>query len=376
VTPGELEQIDAEGFLRELKALRREIDESLGEADVAHLRKMERWGRLCTALGLATAGIAPNPLSAIALAIGRNTRWVLMHHIAHRGYDHVPGVPEKYTSKVFARGKRRWRDWADWVAPEAWVYEHNVLHHSHTGELRDPDLIEHNTELLRELFRPRALRYGGMVFLSLLWRPGFYGPNALRVWKDRLRDRDKDGKYDIATILRSIADPDYVKENVVPYAALHFGALPLLFAPLGPWAVFSAFVNSLVADVVANVQSFLVVLPNHSGPDLYRYDGPPASRAEGMLRQVVSSVNYGTGSDVKSLLMLWLNYQIEHHIWPDLPMLKYKQIQPRVRALCEKYGVPYVQEGLWARVKKMSDVVVGKTPMRRWIRQALGKAAA
>ena len=33
--------------------------------------------------------------------------------------------------------------------------------------------------------------------------------------------------------------------------------------------------------------------------------------------------------------------------------------------LCEKYGVPYVQDGLLARLRKMSDVVVGKTAMRR-----------
>jgi hypothetical protein len=37
-----------------------------------------------------------------------------------------------------------------------------------------------------------------------------------------------------------------------------------------------------------------------------------------------------------------------------------------VRALCEKYGVPYVQESVWTRVRKMVDVVVGKTSMRRF----------
>jgi hypothetical protein len=40
--------------------------------------------------------------------LGRSTRWLLMHHVGHRGYDKVPGVPAKYTSKVFARGWRAW----------------------------------------------------------------------------------------------------------------------------------------------------------------------------------------------------------------------------------------------------------------------------
>jgi hypothetical protein len=40
----------------------------------------------------------------------------------------------------------------------------------------------------------------------------------------------------------------------------------------------------------------------------------------------------------------WLNYQIEHHMFPDLSMLSYQKAAPIVRAACEKYGVPYVQE--------------------------------
>ena len=46
----------------------------------------------------------PNPISMALLSLGRGTRWMLMHHIGHRGYDRVPNVPAKYTSKVFARG--------------------------------------------------------------------------------------------------------------------------------------------------------------------------------------------------------------------------------------------------------------------------------
>ena len=38
---------------------------------------------------------------------------------------------------------------------------------------------------------------------------------------------------------------------------------------------------------------------------------------------------------------------------------------PEVRALCEKYGIPYVQESVWTRARKMVDVVVGKSSMRR-----------
>ena len=36
-----------------------------------------------------------------------------------------------------------------------------------------------------------------------------------------------------------------------------------------------------------------------------------------------------------------LCYQIEHHLFPDLPSNRYAQIAVRVRALCDKYDLPY-----------------------------------
>jgi linoleoyl-CoA desaturase len=36
-----------------------------------------------------------------------------------------------------------------------------------------------------------------------------------------------------------------------------------------------------------------------------------------------------------------LGYQVEHHLYPDMPSSRYGQIAPKVRAICEKYGLPY-----------------------------------
>jgi hypothetical protein len=54
-------------------------------------------------------------------------------------------------------------------------------------------------------------------------------------------------------------------------------------------------------------------------------------------------------------------------------MLQYQRVQPKLRALCEKYGVPYVQESVWTRARKMVDIIVGKRSMRRIAR--LGTSA-
>lgn len=352
--PFDLSAIDLDAFLADIKALRREIDASLGEEDIRHLRKLERWGRASTALGLLGAGIAPNPVSAVLLSIGRSTRWLLMHHCGHRGYDKVPDAPTRYTSRVFARGKRRFLDWADWMLPEAWIYEHNVLHHAHTGEERDPDLIERNTEELRAY--PEPVRYALMGLLALTWRASYYAPNTLRVYRQRPNAESKETTSETKQLWLTC---------YLPYAALNFGLLPLCYLPLGPWGVFSALCNSLMAEALTNLHTFCVVGPNHTGDDLYRFDDRPASKAEHALRQILGSTNYATGGDLRDFAHLWLNYQIEHHIWPDLPMRQYQRVQPKVEALCKKHGIPYVQESVFQRVKKMVDVAVGKTSMLR-----------
>ena len=318
------------------------------------------WTRALTWTGLATAWIAPNPLSILLLAGGRSFRWILMHHISHKGYDRVPGIPRKYTSKVFGRGWRRFIDWPDWMIPEAWIYEHNVLHHSYTGELDDPDLVERNFEIVRNSRMPRWLRYGIVAFGAACWRPVYYAPNTMRLWMNR-HNKDVQGLGLSPRWAWAVLTSCYMF-----FVGIHFILIPALFLPLGLWAAFSVAVNSILADVVTNVHTFCMIVPNHAGDDVYRYANRPANREEHYVRQIAGSVNMPTGGDVGDFFHLWLNYQIEHHLWPDLPMLKYRQIQPRVRALCEKYEIPYIQESVLTRVAQTARIAVGDADMLQW----------
>ncbi|MFT5434070.1 MAG: fatty acid desaturase, partial [Myxococcota bacterium] len=58
------------------------------------------------------------------------------------------------------------------------------------------------------------------------------------------------------------------------------------------------------------------------------------------------------------------NYQIEHHVWPDLSMLQYQRVQPSLKALCEEFGVPYAQESVFKRLRKTLDIMTGGETMR------------
>ena len=122
--------------------------------------------------------------------------------------------------------------------------------------------------------------------------------------------------------------------------------------------------NTVLAELLTNLHSFVVIVTNHAGEDLHRFSTKMDDKAEFYRRQVVGSTNFATGGMLNDFLHGWLNYQIEHHLFPDLPMRQYALIQPRVRAICEKHGVPYVQESVWIRLRKTLDIAVGDASMQ------------
>lgn len=358
--------IDVEGLTHELNLLAKELREGVGQDDIDHLKKIERWGRICTTLGYGTAWIAPNPLSAMLISQGQLTRWLMTHHISHRGYDRVPGIPEKYTSKVFARGPRRKYDWMDWILPEAWHAEHDILHHYWLGEDDDPDLIERNTQWMRDSDMPDWQKKALVALLSVSWKWFYYSPSTMRAL--HAAEAKKAGMPEPEPV--NLHNPftargrDLWKRALLPNIGMRFVAIPAAFLPLGPIAAFNVWANTVMADIIGNVHAFVVIGPNHSADDLYRFDTPVQNRREFVLRQIIGSANYRTGTDLLDWPQMWLNYQIEHHIWPDMTMLQYRAAQPRVKALCEKYGVPYVEENVFKRAKRMVDVIVGPKAMR------------
>jgi fatty acid desaturase len=378
-----LGQIDLKAFSADLDALHARLKADLGEADLNHLRKMERWGRCCTLLGYATAWMFPNPLAALLISMGNVGRWAnVAHHVLHRGYDAVPGVPARFRSTVFARGWRRWFDWPDWIHPPAWVHEHNHLHHYRTGQLDDPDLVERHAWITRLRRVPRLVKWFLLLFVAVSWKWLYYAPNTLWALNQsrRLRAADAEVRDQLPTpgnVWRVVAPGERLLLPItrggvelylrclLPYALLRFGLLPALFLPLGVEAWWSVLMTSLLAELFANLHSFLIIAPNHTGDDLHRFDGGVRGRAEFHLQQVMGSVNYTGGSDLKDFLQGHLNYQIEHHLWPDLPSLKYRQAAPEVKRICREHGVPYIEENLFRRVRKLIAIMLGDRSMRR-----------
>ena len=73
----------------------------------------------------------------------------------------------------------------------------------------------------------------------------------------------------------------------------------------------------------------------------------------------MGTVNYSTGSDRLDFMNGWLNYQLEHHLFPNIPLSHYQKMQPLVKELCASYNLEYRQENVFIRIHKTIQMMVG-----------------
>ena len=64
------------------------------------------------------------------------------------------------------------------------------------------------------------------------------------------------------------------------------------------------------------------------------------TKPEWYLRQMLGTANFDAGP-MLGFMSGNLCYQIEHHLFPDLPRNRYPEIAERVHALCATYDLPY-----------------------------------
>ena len=367
--------------------LQRDIDNiklTLGtpsQEDFQHLLKMERWGRTLTFSGYFLIALISflemkyqiNSLlfwllalvSASFIGMGNVSRWSnITHPILHGAYDKVPNIPARYTSKHFAEGKRRYIDWLDWIKPDAWAFEHNIMHHYHLGEDDDPDNVENNLKWLTTSNVPMWLRYVIVYGFALLWKLTYYAPNTLRILDNKARRKAKLPENKI--YYWNPFTPNGLllwKSYVIPYLSVKFILIPLLFIPFGWSGVLNALMITVMAELMANIHSFVVIVPNHSAGDIYRFETAHKSQGEFYLRQIMGSVNYNTGTNVIDFLQGWLNYQVEHHLFPNLPLSQYQKMQPIVKEICAKHNLEYRQESVFKRAYMTVELMVGNAKL-------------
>jgi fatty acid desaturase len=107
------------------------------------------------------------------------------------------------------------------------------------------------------------------------------------------------------------------------------------------------FVRTLTANVVANlirnVWSYAIIFCGHFPDQTYTFtqeETENESRGAWYVRQLTGAANID-GGPVFHVISGNLGYQVEHHLYPDMPSTRYGEIAPKVREICKRYGLPY-----------------------------------
>ena len=325
LTPDDLDAIGAE-----FDAIRDEVAADLGEADAAYIRRviavqraLEVGGRASLMVGLLPPAWFAGTALLSAGKILENME--LGHNIMHGQWDWMRD-PEIHSTT--------W-EWDNVSASEGWKKSHNVEHHSYTNIVgKDRDL---GYTLLRldpeQPWKPAHLAqpiYNIALAAFFEWGIALYDLEV-----DEARKGRKPWKRvasDAGRLLRK-ARKQVVKDYVV---------WPLLSGP----SALPALAGSATANVARNVWTHTIIFCGHFPDGAETFDFDPAeldseSRGAWYVRQLLGSCNI-EGPPLLHMASGNLSFQVEHHLFPDLPSNRYAEVAPRVREVCERYGLPYV----------------------------------
>ena len=101
--------------------------------------------------------------------------------------------------------------------------------------------------------------------------------------------------------------------------------------------------GNATANLTRNLWAFAIIFCGHFPEGTVEFDESETAeetRGEWYVRQMMGSANL-TGGRLFHILSGNLSHQIEHHLFPDIPARRYAEIGREVRAVCERYGLPY-----------------------------------
>jgi linoleoyl-CoA desaturase len=105
----------------------------------------------------------------------------------------------------------------------------------------------------------------------------------------------------------------------------------------------STLAADFTANVVRNVWAYAIIFCGHFPDQTYTFgqdEVKDESRGGFYVRQLLGAANID-GSPLFHVASGNLGYQVEHHLYPDMPSTRYAEIAPRVKAICERYELPY-----------------------------------
>jgi len=313
--------------------IRAEVVADLGAADAQHIRTVIKRGRTSAIVGRTALMFGVDPLSWVlgvgALAYAKILdNMEIGHNVMHGQYDWMndPVI----NSEVW--------EWDIVCTAENWRNYHNFEHHTYTNIIgKDRDfgytvlrLSDQQAWELRFLFQPILNLFVAVLFQ---WGVGVHDQKIEDILEGRASIKD----------LHERMKPFYRKAGKQLFK--DYVLFPLLAGPNAP----RVFLGNMAANVLRNLWTYSIIFCGHftEGVSVYSAkDTKRETRGDWYVRQLLGSSNL-EGSKFFYEMTGHLSHQIEHHLFPDIPAPRYQQIAPQVRAICEKYGIPYNTGSFW-----------------------------
>ncbi len=319
------ERLDALG--REIDAIRQQVVDDLGQADVDYIRRAIRLqrGLEVGGRGLLFLGWLPPAWLAGTAALGVSKildNMEIGHNVMHGQYDWTRDPT--LSAKGF--------EWDTACPGDQWRHSHNYLHHTFTnvhGKDRD---IGYGVLRMSEDQPWHPVYLANPVFATLLALNFDLGVMMHDVEIERITAGEKSFREAWPTLRAGL-------RKTGKLAAKDYVVWPLLTGPL----FLSTLAANAVANLMRNVWAFTIIFCGHFPAGTHEFiidECEGESRGHWYFRQMLGSANI-EGGRLFHVLSGNLSHQIEHHLFPDLPARRYKEIAPKVREVCERYGLPY-----------------------------------
>jgi len=322
-----LTDVDIEALGRELDAIRRDVEESRGVRDARYIRRTIRLQRSLELGGRAVLfGSRRRPAWVLGTTMLTLAKCIenmeLGHNVTHGQWDWM-NDPEIHSST--------W-EW-DMTGPsEHWKRAHNYTHHTYTNIVgMDDDVGFGILRMTRdEKWRPiNLLQPLANVILAATFE-----------WGIALHDLSAQKKLEGVDPMQWNSGPN--KQFAVKIVR-QVGKDFVLFPALTGRAWKHTLAANATANFARNLWAYAVIFCGHfpDGAEKFTVEQfETETRAQWYLRQMLGSANIDAGP-VMAFMTGNLSYQIEHHLFPDLPSNRYAEIAVRVQGLCEKYDLPY-----------------------------------
>ncbi|MDC5065193.1 acyl-CoA desaturase [Acinetobacter baumannii] len=344
LTPEQIEE-----FGRRVEQIRQDVMQSLGEQDAKYIYKVRNFVRYTeiASRGMLMFGGWIPPVWLLGTGLLSISKIVenmeLGHNVMHGQFD--------WLNEPSLNGNTY--DWDTIASGDDWRETHNYVHHTYTNIVgKDHDV---GYGILRvsdqQKWEPRHLFNIPLALQLMFFFEWYVGVQNLHL-EDTLVYKTKSWKqvWEDAAKVRKKATRQVLKDYVF---------FPVISGPM----FLPVFAGNVVANIIRNLWSSAVIFNGHFTEDAETFEPDNTdteTKAEWYLRQIRGSSNF-SGTEWLHFMSGNLSHQIEHHLFPDMPANRYKEVAPKIKALCAEYGINYNEANfmrqfwsVWVRLAKCS----------------------